>query len=61
MVNILVASSINLFGFEQIEPNSSADATLIFEEINKELGEYLLEKSIYTDSTMEICFFVIYH
>ena len=61
MVNILMASSINLFGFEQIEPNSSADATLIFEEINKELGEYLLEKSIYTDSTMEICFFVIYH
>ena len=61
MVNILMASSINLFGFEQIEPNSSADATLIFEEINKELGEYLLEKSIYTDSTMEICFFVVYH
>ena len=61
MVNILMASSVNLFGFEQIEPNSSADATLIFEEINKELGEYLLEKSIYTDSTMEICFFVIYH
>ena len=61
MVNILMASSVNLLGFEQIEPNSSADATLIFEEINKELGEYLLEKSIYTDSTMEICFFVIYH
>ena len=61
MVNILMASSVNLFGFEQIEPNSSANATLIFEEINKELGEYLLEKSIYTDSTMEICFFVIYH
>ena len=61
MVNILMASSANLFGFEQIEPNSSVDATLIFEEINEELGEYLLEKSTYTDSTMKICFFVIYH
>ena len=27
------------------------DTTLIFEEINKELEEYLLEKSINTDST----------
>ena len=61
MVNILMASSANLFGFEQIEPNSSVDATLIFEEINEELGEYVLEKSTYTDSTMKICFFVIYH
>ena len=61
MVNILMASSANLFGFEQIEPNSSVYATLIFEEINEELGEYLLEKSTCTDSTMKICFFVIYH
>ena len=46
-----MASSTNLFGFEQIEPDSSVNATLIFEEINKELGGYLLEKSIDTDST----------
>ena len=46
-----MASSTNLFSFEQIEPDSSVNATLIFEEINKELGGYLLEKSIDTDST----------
>ena len=46
-----MASSTNPFGFEQIEPNSSVDATLIFEEINKELEEYQLEKSIDNDST----------
>ena len=37
----------NFLGFEQIRVNDKAD--LIFEEINKELEEYLLEKSIDTD------------
>ena len=46
-----MASTTNLFGFEQVEANSGVDTTLIFEEINKELEEYLLEKSINTDST----------
>ena len=41
----------NLFGFEQIRVNDKADTTLIFEEINKELEEYLLEKSVDADST----------
>ena len=44
-------STENLFGFEQIEVNSGVDTTLIFEEINKELEEHLLEKSTNTDST----------
>ena len=34
-----------------MEVSNKVDATLIFEEINKELEEYLLEKSIDTDST----------
>ena len=46
-----MASPKNLFGFEQIEANSKVDTTLIFEEINKELEEYLLEKNVDTDST----------
>ena len=45
-----MASTENLFGFEQIEVDSGVDTTLIFEEINKELEEYLLEKNIDTDS-----------
>lgn len=45
-----MVSTNNLFGFEQIEAYSDADATFIFEEINKELEEYLLEKSINADS-----------
>ena len=47
-------SQTNLFRFEEIELDNkgkSVDATLIFEEINKELEEYLLGKSIDTDST----------
>ena len=47
-------SQINLFGFEEIELDNngkSIDAKFIFEEINKELEEYLLEKSTDTDST----------
>ena len=39
-----MALSENLLGFEQIETNSKVEATQIFEEINKELEEYLLEK-----------------
>ena len=50
-IHFLMASSANLFSFEQIEADSGVDPTLIFEEINKELEEYLLEKSINTDST----------
>ena len=46
-----MASTQNLFSFEQIEASSGVDATLIFEEINKEHEEYLQEKSINTDST----------
>ena len=45
-----MTSSENYFGFEQIEADSSVEATFIFEEISKELEEYLLEKSIYGDS-----------
>ena len=41
----------NLFGFEQIRVNDKVETKLIFEEINKELEEYLLEKSIATDLT----------
>ena len=46
-----MASSTNLFGFEQIVADSGVNPTLIFEEINKKLEEHLLEKSIDTDST----------
>lgn len=46
-----MSSAENIFGFEQIEADNRVDATLIFEEINKELEEYLLEKRIDTDST----------
>ena len=46
-----MASTAILFGLEQIKANSSANTTLIFEEINKELEEHLLEQSINTDST----------
>ena len=44
-------STENLFGFEQIEVDSGVDTTPIVEEINKELEEYLLDKSTNTDST----------
>ena len=46
-----MASTEDLFVFEEIEADSVIDATVIFEEINKELEEYLLEKNIDTDST----------
>lgn len=36
---------------KKIDIGTSVDATLIFEKINKELKEYLLEKSIDSNST----------
>ena len=37
-----MTSSDNLFSLEQIEvENTTVDATLIFEEIRKEIGQYL--------------------
>ena len=50
-MDILMASGNDLFSLEQIEvENTSVDATLIFEEIHKEIREYLTEE-IDTDST----------
>ena len=46
-----MTSTENLFCFEQIKVNNEVDTTLIFEEINKELEECLLEKNINTNST----------
>ena len=46
-----MASTQNLFSFEEIEADSVVDTTPIFGDINKELEEYLLEKSIDTYST----------
>ena len=47
-----MSSSQDLFAFEEeIESDSVIDATHIFEDINKELEEYLLEKNIDADST----------
>ena len=53
-----MASTTNIFGFEQIEVDSSVNATLIFEEINKELGEYQQEKSTDTNSTDSVFDFI---
>ena len=44
-------SSRNLFGLEQIDDKKILDISLTFEEINRELQEYLLEKSEDSDST----------
>ena len=46
-----MSTTENLFGFEQIRVNDKVETALIFEEINKELEEYLLEKSNNADST----------
>lgn len=51
-----MASGDLLFELEDLEEKkidigTSVDATLIFEKINKELKEYLLEKSIDSNST----------
>ena len=43
--------SENLFGFEHIEVSSEIDGTLIFEEIRKEIEEYLLGESDNTELT----------
>ena len=50
-VKFQMALSKNLFGFEQIDVSSTAGTTLIFEEIRKEVEEYLLEESDDADST----------
>ena len=44
-------SSTILFGLEQIDNKKILDTSLISEEINRELEEYLLEKSKDSDST----------
>ena len=41
----------NLFGLEQKHVDIKIDSTLIFEEIRKELKEYLLEQSVNSDLT----------
>ena len=50
-VKFQMETSENLFGFEQIGVGAEIDSTLIFEEIRKEVKEYLLEESDDTDST----------
>ena len=44
-------TSNNLFGLTQIDIDNRVNSTLIFEEIRKELEEYLLEQSDNTDSS----------
>ena len=46
-----MSTTENLFGFEHVRVNDKVETTLIFEEINKELEEYLLEKSNDAEST----------
>ena len=48
----------NLFGLEQIDNNKILDTSLISEEINRELEEYLLEQSKGADSTDGVFEFV---
>ena len=43
-------SSTNLFGLEQIDDKKILDTLLIFEEINREIEKYRLEKSEDSDS-----------
>ena len=59
MINRKMSTTQNLFGFEQIGVNDKANTALIFEEINKELEEYLLEKSNDTDSTDSVFDFLV--
>ena len=49
-VKVPIETSKNLFRFPQIGVGSETDSTLIFEEISKELEEYLLRESDDTDS-----------
>ena len=53
-VKFQIALSKNVFGFEQIDVSSTTDSTLIFQEIRKEVEEYLLEESDNADSTDRI-------
>lgn len=50
-VKLQMETSENLFGSEEIGGGSEVDTTLLFEEIRKELGEYLVGESHDTDST----------
>ena len=50
--DILMASASNLFELEQIEvKNTSVNAAHIFEEIHKEIGDYLVGQGNDADST----------
>ena len=48
----------NLFRFKQIDDGTNIDSTLIFEEIRKEVEEYLLGESEDTDSTDGVFYFL---
>ena len=49
-----MGTSNNLFGFEQIDVDSRVYSTLIFEEIRKELEEYLIDQSADSDLTDDV-------
>ena len=51
MFKFQMEMSENLFGFEHTEVSSEIDSTLIFEEIRKEVEEYLLGESDSTELT----------
>ena len=51
-------STKNLFRFKQIDDGTNIDSTLIFEEIRKEVEEYLLSESEDTDSTDGVFYFL---
>ena len=46
-----VEASKNLFGFSQTKSDSNTDNTLIFEEVSRELEEFLLRENDNADST----------
>ena len=58
-VKLQMETSENLFGSEEIGGGSEVDTTLLFEEIRKELGEYLVGESHDTDSTDGVFDFLI--
>ena len=51
-------STKNLFSFKQIDDGTNIDSTLIFEEIRKEVEEYLLGESGDSDSTDGVFYFL---
>ena len=51
-------STKNLFRFKQIDDGTNIDSTLIFEEIRKEVEEYLLGESGDSDSTDGVFYFL---